>query len=182
MYYSKEKRAEYKAKQEGIGFGDLSSKIAAAWKTVTDEEKKKFIKLHEEDKERYKKEMESYAAKEKPDSSSEEESDSESSDDKKKKGKGKAKKPRAKKDPNAPKAAQNPFLCFQRDRREQIKKDNPTLKTLPDMARKLGEIWRGMPPEEKKVYVEQAAKDKKRFEKEKAEYEKTTKENKKQKS
>jgi len=149
MYYSKDKRAEYKAKHEGIGFGDLSSKIAAAWKTVTDEEKKKFIKLHEADKERYKKEMENYAAN-KPDSSSEEESDSESSDDKKKKGKGKAKKAKAKRDPNLPKAAQNPFLCFQRDKREQIKKDNPSLKTIADMSKKLGEIWRGMSPEEKK--------------------------------
>jgi len=148
----------------------MSSKIAAAWKTVTDEEKKKFIKLHEEDKERYKKEMESYA---KPESSSEEESDSESSDDKKKKGKGKAKKSKPKKDPNEPKKATNAFLCFQKDKREQIQKDNPTLKRLPEMAKKLGEIWRGMSPDDRKVYVEQAAKDKKRYEKEKAEYDKT---------
>jgi len=36
----------------------------------------------------------------------------------------------------------------------------------------MGEMWRGMSEEQKKPYVELAAKDKKRFLKEKADYEK----------
>jgi len=169
MFYSKEKRPEYQAKHEGIKFGPLSTKIAASWKLLSDEEKKKFVEMHEEDKARYDKEIATYV---KPDTSSESESESEDSSDDKKKTKGKAKKPRAKKDPDAPKGATNPYMCFQKERREQIKLDNPSLKTLGTLAKKMGEIWRGMSEDEKKPFVELAAKDKKRFLKEKAEYEK----------
>jgi len=75
-------------------------------------------------------------------------------------------------------------MYFQREQREQIKKDNPTLKTLPQVAKKLGEIWGKMTEEEKKPYVEMATKDKARYEvqnkayKEKLEREKKEKEDK----
>jgi hypothetical protein len=75
-------------------------------------------------------------------------------------------------------------MYFQKEKREQIKKDNPTLKTLPQFAKKMGEIWQGMNDEQKKPYVELAVKDKGRYEveskayKEKLEREKKEKEKK----
>jgi len=75
-------------------------------------------------------------------------------------------------------------MYFQKEKREQIKKDNPTLKTLPQFAKKMGEIWQGMKEDEKKPYVELATKDKARYEvenkayKEKLEREKKEKERK----
>jgi len=55
-------------------------------------------------------------------------------------------------------------MFFQNAQREKIKKDNPTLKTLPQMAKKMGEIWGKMNDDDKKPYVELATKDKGRFE------------------
>jgi len=43
-------------------------------------------------------------------------------------------------------------MFFQKEQREKIKKDNPTLKTLPQLAKKMGEIWGLMNDEQKKVY------------------------------
>jgi len=58
-------------------------------------------------------------------------------------------------------------MYFQSAQREQIKKENPTLRTLPQMAKKMGEIWKSMNEEEKKPYLELAAKDKIRYENDK---------------
>jgi len=153
--------------------------MSQSWKKLTDEEKKKYQVLADKDKERHKKEMKNYKKSESSSSSSSDsssDSDSDSSDDKKKKKKGRRKGKKKKKDPNAPKPATNPYMFFQNEKREQIKKDNPELKKLTDVAKKTGAIWRAMTEEEKKPYKEQAAKDKKRFETEKAEYEKNKKE------
>jgi len=58
-------------------------------------------------------------------------------------------------------------MYFQSAEREKIKKENPTLKTLPQMAKKMGEIWKSMKEEDKKPYLELAAQDKIRYENEK---------------
>jgi hypothetical protein len=42
-------------------------------------------------------------------------------------------------------------MYFQRDKRDEIKKENPSLKTLPQVAKKMGEIWGKMNEEEKKT-------------------------------
>jgi len=55
-------------------------------------------------------------------------------------------------------------MYFQNQQREQIKKDNPTLKTLPEMAKKMGQIWKTMNETEKKPYAEMAINDKARYE------------------
>uniref|UniRef100_A0A6B2LIQ4 HMG box domain-containing protein n=1 Tax=Arcella intermedia TaxID=1963864 RepID=A0A6B2LIQ4_9EUKA len=167
MFYSKEKRPELQAKHKGIKFGDLSKMISKSWKTLSEEEKKRYNDLHDKDKERHRQEMKTYV---KPDSSN----DSESSDDSSSKKKKKPKKKRAKKekDPNAPKPAANAYMLFQKERRAEIKSQNPNLKAVTEIAKKLGEMWRGMTEEEKKKYTKQAEQDKERFKKETEEYKK----------
>jgi len=61
-------------------------------------------------------------------------------------------------------------MFFQKEKREQIKKDNPTLKTLPQVAKKMGEIWGNMTDDQKKPYNEMAGKDKVRYEQESKAY------------
>jgi len=142
---------------------------------LDNEEKKEFTEKYQEDKKRYEKEMLTYK---KPSTESDDSSEDESSKKKKRK------KPQKKKDPNAPKQATNAYMYFQKEKREQIKKENPTLKTLPQFAKKMGEIWQSMNDESKKPYVELATKDKARYEgeskayKEKLEREKKEKEKK----
>jgi len=162
-FYMKDKRPEFQAKFNDLKFGDLSKKIAAAWRALDDEQKKPYTEKYLEDKKRYQTQLEHYNATKKPSTESEESSE----DSSPKKRKKKKKKTVKKKIEGQPKQATNAYMFFQSANREQIKKDNPTLKTLPLMAKKMGEIWKGMNEEEKKPYAELAAKDKIRYENEK---------------
>jgi hypothetical protein len=162
-FYLKDKRPEFQAKYADLKFGDLSKKIAIAWRALNDTDKKPYADKSAEDKKRYLAQLEIYNKNKKPSTESEESSE----DSSPKKRKKKKKKVVKKKIEGAPKQATNAYMYFQSAQREQIKKDNPTLKTLPQMAKKMGEIWKGMNEEEKKPYQELAGKDKIRYENEK---------------
>ncbi|KDQ54550.1 hypothetical protein JAAARDRAFT_49184 [Jaapia argillacea MUCL 33604] len=82
----------------------------------------------------------------------------------------KAPRAKAKKDPNAPKRALSAYMFFSSDWRERIKAENPDA-GFGEVGKLLGAKWKEMDDEEKKPYVEQAAKDKERAEEEKAAYE-----------
>ncbi|XP_006643849.1 FACT complex subunit SSRP1-A [Oryza brachyantha] len=78
-------------------------------------------------------------------------------------------KPKKKKDPNAPKRAMTPFMYFSMAERATMKNNNPDLPTT-EIAKKLGEMWQKMTAEEKQPYIQQSQVDKKRYEKESAVY------------
>jgi len=75
------------------------------------------------------------------------------------------------KDPNAPKRALSAYMFFSQDWRERIKTENPDA-SFGEIGKLLGAKWKEMDDSEKKPYMEQAAKDKIRAEKEMAEYNK----------
>jgi len=62
QYFQSEIRPKFKEKYEGISFGEMSQKISAEWKRLSDEEKKPYAEKHLEDKKRYEKEMKNYTA------------------------------------------------------------------------------------------------------------------------
>jgi len=72
-FYLKDKRVEFQNQYPTLKFGELSKKIAAAWKALTPENKKDYQDKYEEDKKRYTKAMETY---QKPSTESEDSSDS----------------------------------------------------------------------------------------------------------
>ncbi|TVT99205.1 hypothetical protein EJB05_33166 [Eragrostis curvula] len=78
-------------------------------------------------------------------------------------------KPKKKKDPNAPKRAIAPFMYFSKAERANIKGSNPELATT-EIAKKLGEKWQKMTAEEKQPYVELSQVDKQRYAEESAAY------------
>jgi len=61
-------------------------------------------------------------------------------------------------------------MIFTAEQRDSVKRDNPSLQGATAIAKKLGEIWRGMDEKQKKPYQEKAEKDKQRYEKEMDEY------------
>ncbi|KAF8263155.1 HMG-box [Lactarius quietus] len=75
-----------------------------------------------------------------------------------------------KKDPKAPKRALSAYMFFSQDWRERIKAENPDA-SFGEVGKLLGAKWKELEEEEKKPYVEQAARDKTRAEQEKSEYE-----------
>ncbi|THV02660.1 hypothetical protein K435DRAFT_577514, partial [Dendrothele bispora CBS 962.96] len=76
---------------------------------------------------------------------------------------------KGKKDPKAPKRALSAYMFFSQDWRERIKNENPDA-GFGEVGKLLGAKWKEMDEEEKKPYIEQAARDKERAEDEKAAY------------
>lgn len=83
----------------------------------------------------------------------------------------KAEKParKTKKDPNAPKRALSAYMFFSQDWRERIKTENPDA-GFGEVGKLLGAKWKELDEDEKKPYIDQAAKDKERADEEKAAY------------
>ncbi|KIL64601.1 hypothetical protein M378DRAFT_77996 [Amanita muscaria Koide BX008] len=77
---------------------------------------------------------------------------------------------KGKKDPKAPKRPLSAYMFFSQDWRERIKTENPDA-GFGEVGKLLGAKWKELDDEEKKPYVERAAQDKNRAEKEKAAYE-----------
>ncbi|KAI5830367.1 hypothetical protein K523DRAFT_239947, partial [Schizophyllum commune Tattone D] len=80
---------------------------------------------------------------------------------------------KAKKDPNAPKRALSAYMFFSQDWRERVKAENPDA-SFGELGKILGAKWKEMDDDEKKPYVEKAAKDKERAEADKAAYDVST--------
>ena len=74
----------------------------------------------------------------------------------------KTKKPKKPKDPKAPKKPLNSYIFFGKDKRDEIKKENPTLKSTEIMG-ELGKQWKGVSDKKKKKYTKLAEKDKERY-------------------
>ncbi|KAJ3715728.1 high mobility group box domain-containing protein [Lentinula raphanica] len=74
-----------------------------------------------------------------------------------------------KKDPKAPKRALSAYMFFSQDWRERIKSENPDA-GFGEVGKLLGAKWKELDEEEKKPYIEQAARDKERAEEEKTAY------------
>ncbi|KAH9990364.1 high mobility group box domain-containing protein [Russula vinacea] len=71
-----------------------------------------------------------------------------------------------KKDPKAPKRALSAYMFFSQDWRERIKAENPMQASVCEVGKLLGAKWKELDEEEKKPYIEQAARDKSRAEQE----------------
>ncbi|OMJ29543.1 Non-histone chromosomal protein 6 [Smittium culicis] len=76
---------------------------------------------------------------------------------------------RKKKDENAPKRGLSSYMFFSQEYREQVKRENPEA-TFGQLGKLMGDKWKSMTDEQKKPYAIKAEIDKKRYEKEKAEY------------
>jgi len=140
-------REEHKKKHpsETVVFAEFSKKCAERWKTMSDKEKTRFHGMAEKDKKRYEVEMANF----KPPKGE----------------KGKGKKRKRSKDPNAPKRSLSAFFWFCQDERPKVKETNNDL-TVGEVAKELGKRWNEVPEEMKSKYEAMAAKDKARYEKE----------------
>ncbi|CEP07987.1 hypothetical protein [Parasitella parasitica] len=83
----------------------------------------------------------------------------------------KAKKKKAEKDPNAPKRPLSSYMLYSQSVRADVVKKNPKLSSV-DVARLIGEMWNALSDKEKQPFSKAAEKEKIRFQKEMAEYEK----------
>ena len=131
-------------------------KIAGAeWKKLSSDDRVKYEKMAATDKARYESEMKDYV----PPKGSKEEAKS-----------SKAKKPKAKKDPNAPKKPLTSFMLFSNEVRSRIQKENPSM-TFGELGKKIGELFRGLSSADKQKYEDLSKKEKERYKKQMQEFE-----------
>jgi len=153
IIFSVERRADIKAKHPTLSAAQLTTEIAKAWKAVSESEKKKWEEKAKVDKERYKKEMESYTP---PEADSEPVVNAG----------GKAKKVKKVKDPNAPKNPRHAYSFFSDFERAVLKKENPDIKGT-EVFSEIGKRWKTLSDDKKAPFVKMASEDKARFEREK---------------
>eukprot|EP00056_Hartaetosiga_gracilis_P011540 m.175620 g.175620 ORF g.175620 m.175620 type:complete len:228 (+) comp13518_c3_seq13:714-1397(+) len=115
----------------------VAKMIGQKWRQLTDEEKAPYNDLARQDRERYKRDMETYV----PTPGYEDS--------------GKRRR-RKKKDPNAPKKPRSAYFIFAGDRREDIKSQNPDMR-VAEIAKKTGAEWRNLSDDQKKPYFDKAA-------------------------
>ena len=150
--FSQEFRNNYKNENpdDKSTFAELSKTCGQMWKTMSDEDKKKYFDMSFLDKERYVKDMENCVFDEK--------------DNEKLK---KKKKRRATKDPNEPKRPWSAYFYFCDEHRKDVREQNPEFK-LTDVAKALGKMWSECT--EKHIYEEKSLKAKEVYKKELEEY------------
>ncbi|ODV81707.1 Non-histone chromosomal protein 6 [Suhomyces tanzawaensis NRRL Y-17324] len=76
---------------------------------------------------------------------------------------------RKKKDPDAPKRSLSAYMFFANETRDIVRAENPGV-SFGQVGKLLGERWKKLTADEKVPYETKADADKKRYEKEKAEY------------
>ncbi|KAA8901828.1 hypothetical protein DIURU_003077 [Diutina rugosa] len=76
---------------------------------------------------------------------------------------------RKKRDPDAPKRSLSAYMFFANENRDVVRSENPGV-SFGQVGKLLGEKWKALTSEEKTPYEAKAEADKKRYEKEKAEY------------
>jgi len=137
IFFCKENREEVSGM--GLKNTDILKKLGEMWKGLDDQDKKKYVKMAEDDKDRYEEEMKMYIPEESSDN-----------DNKKK-----SKKSVTKRSPSS-------YMLFCKDFREEVKKDSPDMK-FGDITKALGQMWRDLSDKKKKKYSLKAAELKNEF-------------------
>ena len=60
MFFSCDKRAEFKKRNPGVNLGTLTKMLSEAWKVLTPSQRRKYESMASKDKERYSRQLASY--------------------------------------------------------------------------------------------------------------------------
>ena len=158
ILFSQDMRPVVKEEQPTLDQKDVLRALGALWKQADEDTKKKYQELAEEDKGRFKSEMETYVPSEVVEKGEKGE-------------KGKSKKQKKPKD--APKNAKSGYMFYCAEIRAVIKEENPDMKPKEIMS-EMGRRWKEVKDtEEAKKYLKMAEEDKERYAAEKKVYQKT---------
>jgi len=159
IFFSNHRRPLIKQANPDLTFGELAKQVSIEFKALTSNDMKKWQDKAAKDKVRYLREMEKYV----PPSDSDD-SDSESEAPRKK-----SKAKQKKKDPNAPKKGMSAFMFYSVATRPILKKQHPNA-TFGELAKLVGRSFKELSEKEMKKWKDKAAQDKKRYEKQMANY------------
>jgi len=112
---------------------DISKYMAEKWRALGEEDRAKWDEMARKDRERYEEEVALFP------------------------GQMPRPKQRPKKDPNAPKRPMSSFLAFSQKYRGTVRQNDPTV-SQKDVSKRLSEMWKYCPEDEKKVFIEREVK------------------------
>ncbi|CBH10033.1 high mobility group protein, putative [Trypanosoma brucei gambiense DAL972] len=142
LLFVADQREDLKAKNPGMQNTAILQTLGKMWSDASDDVKEHYRKKAEEDKARFRREVDEY---------------------KRQGGKEYGRGGKIKKDSNAPKRAMTSFMFFSSDFRSK----HSDL-SIVEMSKAAGAAWKELGPEERKVYEEMAEKDKERYKREMA--------------
>jgi hypothetical protein len=156
IFFCTEQRPVLKEEDPDLNTKEITSRLGAKWKSLSEDDKSPYIKLAEEDKKRYEKDKLNWA-------NNSETSTSNNSDvvdvpvkskkSKKEKSEKKAKKEKTKKSKKVKKSSKKKsgFIIFCQEERDNVKETNPDYSSQ-QVTQELGELWAALTQEEQDEY------------------------------
>jgi hypothetical protein len=141
IFYCIENRQKIQTKNPNMSAKDIIKELGSSWRTLTDTQKDKYIKLADGDKQRYTGEISEYTPSDKFLSSKKVKS-------------------------TGPKRGLTAYIFFCNEQRNVVKESNPKLSNK-ELTSELGKKWNLLTDEQKKPYASLAEKDKSRYENDK---------------
>ncbi|XP_076042509.1 uncharacterized protein LOC143026280 [Oratosquilla oratoria] len=148
-------RAEHKKNHpdENVNFVEFSRQCSERWKTMSDQEKKRFHELADKDKMRYDIEMKDYIP-------------TLGGGRRGRRGRGRGRKER---DPNKPKRALSAFFYYANEERARVRAANPDF-SVGEVAKELGRQWNELTEDRKVKFERLAEEDRARYDREMTAY------------
>jgi hypothetical protein len=143
IFFCLENREKIKKSHPDMSAKDIIKELGRSWRDTSDEKKQKYVKLSEDDKERYSGEINEYIPSEN------------FTKDKKKKSKR-----------DGPKRSLTSYIFFCKEQRAVLKEKQPKLSTK-ELTSELGKRWKELSDAQKVPYVKLADNDKSRYDSEK---------------
>jgi len=154
-------RAQFKAMNPGMTFGQLAKYTSAMYSDLSQSEKEAWLARAEADKSRYLQQLASYV----PPPGYDSKGDAIVSPMYTRPGR----KGKPERDPNAPKRNLSAYLLYQNGMRDQFKRENPGM-TFGQLAKYTSHMYKNLTPDEKATWEARAEQDKARFDAEMAVY------------
>lgn len=148
LFYTMEKRNDFKNANPDKTFGDLTKLVADDWGKLNAAQKKKYEKLAEEDRARYDQEMSNYVR------PTDEELDAQI-----------AAEPQKKAKREGPKRPRSAYLFYTTAERPKYSKEHPELK-FGDVTKDIATSWKALSAKEKVKFEDMAKADQVRYQKE----------------
>ncbi|KAG7396685.1 hypothetical protein PHYBOEH_001914 [Phytophthora boehmeriae] len=124
----------------------VTSELAKQWKMLTPAERKPWVELAQFDKARFRNEAHQYVEQQQADEQPV-----------------RLRVPfKRKKKDNEPRQPDTAYICFWKSRRPEVVAANPTL-AAPLVSKEVGRQWKALSDEDRQVWIDMAAKDKRRF-------------------
>jgi len=144
-FFVMENRKRVSDQHPELSFGQVARKVGEIWKSLDDETRDVYNRKHEEDQLRFRAEMDAWKEQQPPLTMQERRQQRE-----------------ARKRKGGPKKPCSAYVLFVADMRQQLNAEKSSM-TFGETARHIAKLYKELDPNEKEVYVQRAAYDKKRY-------------------